>query len=59
MHSLYRGQGLGGALWRGMDAIWSTYNTSIIELDSVEEQVPTYTRWGIVDVGRVPLMSCL
>lgn len=54
----HRGQGLGGALWRGMDAIWAQNGTSFMGLDGVEEQVPTYTRRGFVDVGRIVLMTC-
>lgn len=54
----HRGQGLGGALWRGMDAVWAQNGTSVIGLDGVEEQVPTYMRRGFVDVGRIVLMSC-
>lgn len=53
-----RGQGLGGALWRGMDAVWACNGTRFIGLDGVEEQVPTYTRRGFVDTGRIVLMGC-
>ncbi|KAF3044353.1 hypothetical protein E8E12_009272 [Didymella heteroderae] len=56
--SAHCGQGLGGALWRGMDAVWAQNGTRVIGLDGVEEQVPTYTRRGFVDVGRIVLMSC-
>lgn len=58
MNAAYRGQGLGGALWRGMDTVWSSAETQLIGLDGVEEQVPTYTRRGFVDVGRIPVMTC-
>ncbi|KAG9204969.1 hypothetical protein G6514_009426 [Epicoccum nigrum] len=58
MNSAQRGNGLGAALWKGMDAIWQENGTQIIGLDGVEEQVPTYTRRGFVDVGRIPLMVC-
>ena len=58
MNSAHRGNGLGAALWKGMDAIWQSNGTQMIGLDGVEEQVPTYTRRGFVDVGRIPLMVC-
>lgn len=41
-----------------MDAVWQSNGTQMIGLDGVEEQVPTYTRRGFVDVGRIPLMVC-
>jgi hypothetical protein len=58
MNSAHRGNGLGAALWTGMDAIWQKNGTQMIGLDGVEEQVPTYTRRGFVDVGSIPLMVC-
>ena len=56
--SAHRGNGLGAALWKGMDAIWQSNGTQMIGLDGVEEQAPTYARRGFVDVGRIPLMVC-
>ncbi|KAF2994188.1 hypothetical protein E8E13_002205 [Curvularia kusanoi] len=58
MNEAQRGRGMGGTLWRGMDAVWEREGVTTIGLDGVEEQVPTYTRRGFVDVGRIPLMMC-
>lgn len=58
LNAAYRGQGLGGALWRGMEPIWKQAGVETIGLDGVQEQVATYARRGFVDVGRIPLMVC-
>jgi GNAT superfamily N-acetyltransferase len=58
MNEVYRGKGLGGALWRAMEKTFQEYKTNIIGLDGVEEQVPTYTRRGFVDTSRIPVMQC-
>lgn len=58
LDAAYQGEGLGGALWRGMDDIWARAGVEVIGLDGVEEQVATYARRGFVDVGRIPLMVC-
>lgn len=56
MTESYRGKGLGGALWRAMDKIWSLRGTDMIGLDGVEEQAKTYERRGFVATARIPLM---
>lgn len=56
MNESYRGQGLGGVLWRAMDKIWNLRGTEIIGLDGVQEQVKTYERRGFIDTARIPLM---
>ena len=58
MNEAYRGKGLGGKLWRGMDSIWKQNGIDVVGLDGVAEQVKTYERRGFVDVGRIPLMMC-